>query len=210
MHPNPAFRDLPSQIHTNFARERGFGMLALSGDPVPLLAHIPFLLSKDSKTADLHFVRSNPISQAVQTATPATLAVTGADSYISPDWYGIEDQVPTWNYVAVHLSGTLAPLPVDELPDLLARLSGFFEEQLLPKPIWLQEKMDPTALTRMMRMIRPFRLTISDVQGTWKLAQNKPKAARLRAADHVAAYGLGTDPKILAGLMKAPLEKDNP
>ncbi len=206
MHPNPAYRDTPTDQNLGFARERGFGTLAINGTNGPLLSHIPFLLSEDGRSADLHLVRSNPISRAVITATKATIAVNGPDGYISPDWYGADDQVPTWNYVVVHLSGQLTPLPDHGLPDLLERLSKHFEERLLPKPIWSQSKMNPDALSRMLRMIQPFRLQISDINGTWKLNQNKPNDMRLRAADNVAAYGVGSDTRLLAAMMQSPKE----
>ena len=45
-------------------------------------------------------------------------------------------------------------------------------------------------------------MTISDVDGTWKLNQNKTEAARLRAADHVEAFGMGHDLAMLAALMR--------
>ena len=210
MHPNPAYRGTETADNIAFSRERGFGVLALNGPEVPMLSHVPFLVSEDGHSADLHLVRSNPISRAVNAPTPARLAVSGPDSYISPDWYDAEDQVPTWNYVAVHLTGTLSPLPDADLPGLLERLSEHFEQRLLPKPIWSQSKMDPDALARMLRMIRPFRLTISQVQGTWKLAQNKTDAMRHAAADQVAAFGFGSDPRTLAALMKTPTEKADP
>ena len=210
MHPNPAYRDTTTDENLAFARERGFGVLAANGDTAPMLSHIPFLVSEDGSSADLHLVRSNPISRVLrQGELPASIAVSGPDSYISPDWYGIGDQVPTWNYVAVHLIGTLAPLPDAKLPDLLERLSVSFEERLTPKPVWYQSKVDPDALSRMMRMIRPFRFTITDVQGTWKLNQNKPDAVRLAAADHVAAYGIGSEPRILAAMMQTPIRKNS-
>lgn len=207
MHPNPAYRAHSGEDNLAFARERGFGVLAINGDAAPMLSHIPFLLTEDGLSADLHLVRSNPISRSINGDTPATIAVSGPDSYISPDWYGIDDQVPTWNYVAVHLTGTLTPLPDDTLADLLARLSAHFEEPLAPKPVWSQAKMTPTVLTRMMRMIRPFRLTISDIQGTWKLGQNKPDDVRLAAAGQVAAFGAGSDSRLLAALMQTPTGK---
>lgn len=207
MHPNPAFRGTETADNIAYARERGFGVLAVNGADAPMMSHIPFLLSKDGATADLHLVRSNPISRSLKEATPARIAVSGPDSYISPDWYRLDDQVPTWNYVAVHLTGTLTPLPDADLPDLLDRLSHFFEERLLPKPIWSQSKMKPEALAKMMRMIRPFRLTVTDVQGTWKFGQNKPDTARLSAADHVAAYGIGSETRLLAAMMQTPTEK---
>ena len=95
MHPNPAFRKESDTRNLTFARARGFGLLGVNDDAGPLLSHVPFLLNDDGSTADLHLVRSNPIARRED--GPAVLAVTGPDGYVSPDWYGVEDQVPTWN-----------------------------------------------------------------------------------------------------------------
>ena len=95
----------------------------VSADPVPLVAHIPFLQGQQGDEIELHLVRSNPIARLLQNIqTPAKLTVSGPHGYISPDWYGVKDQVSTWNYVAVHLSGTLRMLKHDQLLALLDRL----------------------------------------------------------------------------------------
>ena len=107
MHPNSAFRQTSAAANLAFARARGFGMLTLNGPEGPLAAHVPFLIDAEGTALDLHLARSNPIARAPLPAS-ALMAVSGPDAYISPDWYGVADQVPTWNYVAVHLRGTLA------------------------------------------------------------------------------------------------------
>lgn len=202
MHPNPIFHDADTAQNLGFARNRAFGLLAVSTADAPLLSHVPFLLSDDGSYADLHLVRSNPIARALSAPQPARLAVSGPDGYISPDWYGMDDQVPTWNYIAVHLTGTLERRPDSEMRQLLDRQSAFYEDRLLPKKPWTVDKMDKTALERLLRMIVPVRLTITGVDGTWKLGQNKPEAARLGAADAVAD-GLGVELEGLATLMRA-------
>ncbi len=204
MHPNPAFRKHPDEVNLGFARDRGFGTLSVNGEDGPLIAHIPFVLSEDGKTADLHLVRSNPITRALGQPERAVLAVSGPDSYISPDWYGVDDQVPTWNYIAVHLRGTLTQLPAEALRASIDTLAAQFEARLAPKPAWTNDKMPPEALAKMMRMIVPFRFDVETVDGTWKLGQNKPDAARGSAAKHVQAYGIGQETALLAALMKAP------
>ena len=204
MHPNPIFRTAPEQQNLAFARNRAFGMLGINASDGPLLAHVPFLLNADGTSLDLHLVRSNPIARAIPEPTPAVIAVTGPDGYVSPDWYGIEDQVPTWNYVAVHLRGMIRLLPQDDMRDMLDRQSDHFERTLLPKPMWKTAKVAPDILDRMMRQIVPARMTVTAVHGTWKLNQNKPDAVRLAAADHLQAAGLGIESDHLAQLMRTP------
>ena len=185
MHPNPAFRQDPREKNLAFARTRGFGVLSINGPEGPLAAHVPFLLNADASFADLHLARSNPIARATLPA-PALIAVSGPDAYISPDWYGphdeVPDQVPTWNYVAVHLRGTLEPLPGDALHPHVDALSAEHENRIAGKRPWTSAKMTEGALPRMLRMILPFRFRVTSVEGTWKLNQNKTPEIRARAA----------------------------
>jgi len=204
MHPNPIYHSGDHAKDIAFARDRAFGALVLNGDPTPMIGHVPFLLSADGSDADLHLVRSNPIARALKTPQPAVIAVNGPDGYISPDWYGIDDQVPTWNYVAVHLTGQLEQLPQDALLSLLDHQSDAFESRLLPKPAWKTDKMPDEAMARLMRMIVPCRLHITDIAATWKLAQNKPDAARHGAATGTQTAGFGQETGQLAGLMRTP------
>ena len=201
MHPNPVYRQESHERNIAFARDRGFGVLSVNGDPAPLISHIPFALSEDGTRAEIHLVRSNPIARAATAPLPAVLAVTGPDGYISPDWYGDPAQVPTWNYVAVHLRGTLHPLPDEDLRTSLETLTELFETRLLPKKPWLLDKTPEDVQARLMRMIRPFRFEVAEVDGTWKLAQNKTPAARQSAAGHLKAAPIGQETALLAALM---------
>lgn len=189
MHTNPAFRQDPREKNLAFARSRGFGVLTVNGPEGPHASHVPFLLNDDASFAELHLARSNPIVRAGLPA-PALLAVSGPDAYISPDWYGphdqVPDQVPTWNYVAVHLRGMLEALPGEALQPHVDALSAEHENRIAGKRPWTSAKMTEGAMPRMMRMILPFRFHVTSVEGTWKLNQNKPPEVRARAAEALA------------------------
>ena len=189
MHPNPAFRQEPRDRNLAFARARGFGILTVNGPEGPLAAHVPFLLNEDASFAELHLARSNPIARAGLPA-PALIAVSGPDAYISPDWYGphseVPDQVPTWNYVAVHLHGHLEVLAEDAMRGHVDALSAEHEARIAGKRSWTRAKMTEGAMPRMMRMILPFRFRVASVEGTWKLNQNKPAEIRARIATALA------------------------
>lgn len=203
MHPNPSFRKPNDAQNIAFARTRGFGTLALNAADGPLISHIPFALAENGSSADLHLVRSNPILRLLDEPQKAVIAVTGPDGYVSPDWYDVPDQVPTWNYIAVHLRGTLTRLPQDDMHAMLDLQSAHFED-MLDKPPWTTSKMTPEVLEKMMRQIVPCRLTITEISGTWKLSQNKPDAVRLRAATHIETAPTGSDITTLAALMRTP------
>ena len=203
MHPNPIFRQDPQERNINLARERSFGTLALNHTEGPLLSHIPFLLSKDGSYLEAHLQRANPILKLLENeAKPAVMSVTGGDAYVSPDWYWIEDQVPTWNYTAVHLRGNLRKLPQDELRGVLDRLSAAMEERLLPKKPWTVDKMNPRAFEKMAIQIVPIAMEVARIEGTWKLSQNKPSSAIEGASLGVKQSGIGSETEALAALMK--------
>lgn len=202
MHPNPIYHDADTAKNIAFARERGFGVLVANAEAGPLMSHVPFLLNDAGDIADLHLVRSNPIARALAEPVKVKLAVVGGDTYISPVWYGVDDQVPTWNYVAVHLTGVLELRPADELLDLLDRQSAAYEARLLPKKPWTTGKMQDETMAKLMRMIVPCRMTITGVDGTWKLSQNKTDEVRLAAAEGVAAHGFGSETVLIAEMMR--------
>ena len=198
MHPNPAFRQTPPAAALALAAARGFGVLCVNGAEGPLAAHVPFEIADGF--VGLHLARSNPIVRA-GLPCPAVMIVSGPDAYVSPDWYGVPDQVPTWNYVAVHLRGTLEALPDEALRPHLDRVSANFEGRLAPKIPWVADKMTEGVMNRMMRGILPFRLVLGSVESTVKLGQNKTEAARAAAARGIAGAPLGLDAAGIARLM---------
>lgn len=200
MHPNPVFRHVAHASSVAFVRNRSFGILTVAGPNGPLASHIPFILSADEGLVEFHLVRNSPMALAIADGVPARLIVEGPEGYVSPDWYGAEDQVPTWNYVAVHLVGEARVVSEAGFRNLLDRLSAHFESRLAPKKPWTSDKMSEGVMSRMMRGIVPCRMNVSSLESTWKLGQNKSAEARDGAALGLESQGNAT----LAALMRNP------
>ena len=202
MHPNPAYRKAPEVRAMEFATERGFGALTVAGPEGILAAHIPFIVEKGVMAA--HMVRSNPLARHLGGGPAAALMiVSGPDGYISPDWYGEPDRVPTWNYVAVHIRGQLRLIDEALLRAHLDRLAANFEARLAPKAPWKADKMTPDVLARLLRQIVPVEMTIESVDSTFKLNQNGAASARLGAAAALATSGTpGLETAALVALMR--------
>ena len=188
-----------------FAEARGFGTVCAWSGSRPVASSLPFFLtSADDGTpqAAFHVARHNPLASLADGASSWLMAVNGADAYVSPDWYASPDQVPTWLYKAVHLTGTVRPLSGDELGRHLDALSARFESRLAPKPPWLSSKMTAGRLDAMKKAIVGLVMTVEEVEGSFKLNQHKSDA------DHVAiAAGLSRQPEaaaqVLANEMRA-------
>lgn len=99
----------------------------------------------------------------------------GPHGYISPSWYGDVQAVPTWNYVAVHLSGIPEILSPDENLAVLDRLVERFEGGMPhPRGMW-ERPNDEAFVARLAAGTVGFRLTPTRVVAKRKLSQNKPQ-----------------------------------
>ena len=183
MHPNRIFHDQTETEILKFSAEQAFGVLSVAADPYPLTSHVPFIIAEDQKSVEFHLAGNNPMRMLLAQPTPVSLSIMGPHAYISPDWYGLDDQVPTWNYVATQICGHAVEMPKDWLIDHLDRLSAEMENRLLPKKPWTTEKMDQKKFKAMRNGIFGVKLEIAKLDGTWKLNQNKPAEVRKGAAE---------------------------
>jgi transcriptional regulator len=183
MHPNRIFAWEDRDAMLAFAAETSFATIAADG---PLVAHAPVVVAGPDRLR-FHLARGNRAVAGLDGGR-AILSFLGPDAYISPDWYGSADQVPTWNYLAVEAEGPLRRLDEDELAALLDDLGAVHEKRLAPKPAWTRAKMSPGRFEAMLKAIMGFELTIEALRGTRKLGQHKKEAERDGAADGLAPF----------------------
>jgi transcriptional regulator len=200
MHPAAAFHE--GDVGPLLAHLAAHPFVTLTAAPGGRLAiaHAPVVVRRlaSGLALDFHLARSNALAPALAQGFRAIAVSLAADAYISPDWYGSPDQVPTWNYVTVEAEGPVVALDEAGLVALLDHLSAQEEGRLAPKPPWTRTKMSPGRFETMTRAIIGARLTIERLEGTTKLGQNKSEAERAGA---IAA--LGDHP--IAALMAATI-----
>ncbi|MET0675398.1 MAG: FMN-binding negative transcriptional regulator [Bradyrhizobium sp.] len=173
-----------------FAEARGFGLVCAWDGAKPMASPLPFYLGfADDGTprALFHLARHNPLLKLADGTSSWLLAVNGADAYVSPDWYVSPDQVPTWLYQSVHLTGTVRKLSDDELAEQIEVLSAKFEDRLLPKKPWLSSKMTAARLEAMKKAIVGLQMTVEEVEGSFKLNQHKSETDYAAIALSLAA-----------------------
>jgi transcriptional regulator len=159
-----------------FAEARGFGTVCAWDGNKPIASSLPFYLAyADDGTprAAFHVARHNPLAKLADGRSSWLMAVNGADSYVSPDWYASPDQVPTWLYQSVHLTGSVRQLSDGELGPHLDALSARFENWLAPKPPWMSSKMTAGRLEAMKKAIVGFVMSVDEIEGSFKLNQHK-------------------------------------
>ena len=159
-----------------FAQARGFGTVCAWGGNKPVASSVPFVVTSANDGTPLvafHVARGNPLAGLADGTSSWLLAVNGADAYVSADWYLSPDQVPTWLYQAVHLTGPVRKLSDGELGPHLDALSAKFENWLAPKPPWTSSKMTAARLDAMKKAIVGLVMTVEEVEGSFKLNQHK-------------------------------------
>jgi transcriptional regulator len=187
MHPNRKFHIQDREAMAAMVSELGFGVLFVSTSDGPRSVHVPVLL--DGDRLRFHVSRGNMVYPALAAGGVALFVASGPHAYISPEWYGLDDRVPTWNYVAVELEGPVRDLGPEELIRLVDDLSAVNEARLAPKVPWTRDKMTPGRFEGLLKGIAGFEMKVADWRGTAKIDQDKPDAVRARIAEALDERG---------------------
>lgn len=198
MHPASAFHEADVERLATLIARTGLAVIVGVADGRPLVAHAPVLLTGGGLR--FHLSRANALAAALERSRHALAVVTGPQTYVSPDWYGVADQVPTWNYLSVEIEGPLRVLGADDAAVLLDDLSAAFEARLAPKPPWTRAKMSPGRFAAMLAGITAFEMTVERLEGVRKLSQNKSADAQGQLANALFERG-GENAVALARLM---------
>jgi transcriptional regulator len=183
MHPDRRFAWDDRGEMLAFIADVAFCTICAGG---PAVVHAPVIVAAPDRIR-FHVSRANRAGAALDGGR-ALVSCLGPDAYISPDWYGTPDQVPTWNYLAVEAEGQLRRLDADELTALLDDLGAVHEARLAPKPAWTRAKLSPERFNGLLKAIVGYELTIEALRGTRKLGQNKREAERRGAAEGLAPW----------------------
>ena len=174
-----------------FATARGFGVVVAADADGPRGSHVPFVIrggTDGTAVVQVHFTARNPLVGLADGQRRFLLIVSGADAYISNDWYVSPDQVSTWFYEAVHLSGVARLRGMDEnRPHGDELLAG--AEARLPKPPWGLDSMEPVKREAMLNAIRVVDIAIDRVEGQLKVNQHKFDADHVAVANALAVSG---------------------
>jgi transcriptional regulator len=175
MYLNAHFKAHPA-TSLAFAAARGFGLVIACEAGRPVASHLPFrLIEADGKVPKLefHVARANPLGAIAEKGGTWLVAVQGADAYVSPDWYASVDQVPTWLYEAVHLSGPVRVIPGEHTQGHTERLSAKFESWLEGKPPWKVDQVSERRREMLLKAIVAVEMTVESIEGSFKLNQHK-------------------------------------
>jgi transcriptional regulator len=149
-----------------------------------------------------HLTARNKLAELADGKTPFLLIVWGPDAYVSNDWYATPDHVSTWLYEAVHLTGPVRRLAVDNNRGHGDALLATFEERLTPKPPWSLSSMEETKREAMLQGIVVLEMNVQQVEGQRKLNQHKSDEDYVSITRHLE-QAENLDAREIAGKLKA-------
>lgn len=152
-----------------------------------------------------HVARGNPLWRQLPAGSPVLAIFRGAEHYISPSWYASNVEhgrvVPTWNYAAVHASGSIRFIEEpDWLLALVESLTDEHEEGRTPRWRVCEAPADHTAAK--LRAIVGFEITVSALIGKFKSSQNRSTADRAGVIRALRAEGVSEE--ALSELVRDP------
>lgn len=165
-------------------RAYDFAIVLVPGEPDLAATHIPLKLDDGRQMLIGHVAQANPIAQAIRDGKEAVVIFSGPHAYVSPTWYSDPDNnVPTWNYMAVHAFGHFIPLEGEAAERSLSSQIADFESD------WRITNIELGQRVRLESAIQAFEFKILRLEGKAKLSQNKPAKERLLIARALEARG---------------------
>lgn len=167
LYKNENREEIESFIHQN-----GFAILVNQTQGKLWATHTPLLLEtrEDGKLILTgHISKANPQALSFNDNDEVLAIFSGAHTYISSSWYDHEN-VPTWNYLAVHVYGKVRVYNHEEALDFLKKLVDKYEAKS-KNPIRVENLSEKTM--REARGIVAFEIEITNLEAQKKLSQNR-------------------------------------
>ncbi|AZU60718.1 FMN-binding negative transcriptional regulator [Neobacillus mesonae] len=156
----------------DFVQKNSFGTIVTTEQGKPIATHLPLGLHKKGDDYYLtgHMAYGNPQWRTFESCEDVLVMFQGAHAYISSSWYSHEN-VPTWNYQAVHMYGKASILEKDQLIEDLTKMLEKYEGNRENPVLW--DKLSPQLLESQLKGIVGFKIKVGEIQAAYKLSQNR-------------------------------------
>lgn len=176
MYIPPKFKLKDAAQISAYIRQYPFATLITAADNHPIATHLPFILEQEGEQWYLlsHMARANPQWKLLEAHQPLVV-FQEPHAYISPTYYEKEENVPTWNYVALHVYGNVEMLfEPEQAVETLEKTIAVFEKEFQGQ--W--ENLDEGYKNRLLKGMVAFRIKIQNLEAKEKLSQNKTAQER--------------------------------
>jgi transcriptional regulator len=187
MYIPPSFSERDESVLLELAASHPLAQIVTSHQGQVLVNFAPAVLvrTKAGIAARFHLAQRNPQAGHLREHGRCTLSFLGPNCYVSPSWYTEHPSVPTWNYLAVQLTGPAAPLCETELESLLRHLTASNEAEVGGS--WRYEDMPDAFRRQLLAEITGFEVAVERIEAKSKLSQNRSAVDRARVCAQLSA-----------------------
>lgn len=192
MHIPKKFQQEDTQELLKLMRDYPFATIITHTETGIEANHLPVSIvqSDDKLYLHAHIAKANPVWKLTQQASHVLVTFNGPNCYISPNHYPTKKEtgraVPTWNYVVVHVQGTITFIhDPDWLYNALNRLTSDHESDQ-PEP-WSITDAPVSYIEKMLPAIVGIEIEINTIKGQWKLSQNQPEINQVSVIEALSA-----------------------
>ncbi|HYG02244.1 MAG TPA: FMN-binding negative transcriptional regulator [Chryseosolibacter sp.] len=172
MYIPPLYKNENENEINSFIEQNGFATLISHAAGKLLATHLPLMFSKDRKSLYGHFAKANEQWKHIAENEEVLAIFNGPHAYISSSWYNHEN-VPTWNYIAVHVYGKPRIITGEELIASLRELTDKYETSSA-NPVSVTT-MTPAYFEKELRGLVGFAIKVDRIEAAYKLSQNRDK-----------------------------------
>ena len=159
------------EVVYSYIEKNAFATLVTQGEGL-LASHIPLLLEKSEQSNYLtgHVSKANEIIDQLKDGQQVLAMFMEHHAYVSSSWYD-HVNVPTWNYIAVHIYGTATLLSGDDLYHSIENMVNKYESGR--KDRFHLKDFGQEELNAHLNGLVGFRISIDRVEAAYKLSQNR-------------------------------------
>nr|WP_304219513.1 FMN-binding negative transcriptional regulator [Fredinandcohnia onubensis] len=156
----------------DFVQKNSFATIVTTEQVKPIATHLPLVLKKKGDDYYLtgHMAYGNPQWRTFETCEDVLVMFQGPHAYISSSWYS-QENVPTWNYQAIHMYGKVSIIEKVELIEELTQMLEKYEQNRENPVLW--DKLSPKLIDNQLKGIVGFKIKVEEIQAAYKLSQNR-------------------------------------
>ena len=169
----PEFQEKDPEAILAFIRKYPLGMVTAAGEKGVVATHVPLLIESDGSRIRLrgHVMRKTSHWEGFKKSSEVLVAFTGPDAPVLESWNTSRPFGGTWNYMAVHVRGTLNYLPESDLVEILRELKNTYETE----PSTKFDDLPPEYVPSLIKAIEGFEILVTSIEAVFKLSQNRSR-----------------------------------
>jgi transcriptional regulator len=191
MYKPPHFRENNRDVWLQFVRDFPFAFLSgCDASGIPVVTQVPILIEEKNGEIYLqgHIMRNTDHYKAFIENPQALAVFTSPNTYVSASWYSNPSMGSTWNYMSVHVRGTLRFLSDEELKAFMKKMTLHFEKGRSDSPT-VFDNLPDEYVQKMLPAIAGFEIRADAIENVFKLSQNRDEQSYLNIISRLESQG---------------------